>query len=1029
MTPRALAALALLALAAPAVEAQQPSRPRPVRRPPTGAAPARTPADTLRGPRDSTSRRDTAGAPTAGDSARPELVDWAEPDSVMQALMSRPGYTVTRYQGDQVVFDAGDRGISVLGGAGKAAVARGQSTIVSDTLTYNDSTQIVVARGDTIVLRDPSRGPDDVVSRGHLVYEVGSRRGQIANVRTTFESGNKWFVQARAGAFAADSSGTQNAAFYGRTGSVTSCDETRPHYHFESKELKMIRNRVLVSRPAVLYIYDVPVFWLPFVFQDLRAGRRSGMLTPRFGISELIRNSSDYRRHVENLGYYFAFDDFMDAQASIDWRSSSRPQEGDPGFIQYNGEWRYRWINRFLSGRLAASHLRQSDDSRNLSISWAHQQDFSQSSHLTLDANYVTDTRVQRQNQINPYAVLATVQSRVNYQQQLGPLAFSTGGSMRQYPGRDQVDQDFPNISISSSPINVGNWLTWTPSLSANNSQSRDIDQGGIAAFSFQTNPATGAVDSIPLKPSTRSTSLSFGSPLRIFGFDWRNAVSISDVENDFPDTRPFQVIIERPGGGADTVIEQRLYERTYKTGIDWQTGIALPSLFQGSWNLTPSVDIVNATSGPFIVRSERTGDRYVRQSKRLQYGASLSPTFFGLFPGFGPVSRFRHAITPTVSYRYAPAGNVSDEYLEANGDFRSGYLGDIRQNALSFALNTNIEAKLRSRADTAPEGGRKVRLLSIQPDGLTYNFERIAEIRRRSANPEGVSRWAGLESQTWGYSLASDLLPGFSFRTGYSLFLGDVRSDTAEFDPYRESLNVSFSFNRNSGLLAALSRVFGKAVPLDSPGDVQTTENPETQGQSVFDQAVASQPVAGSAARNAQFNVPSGQGFQATISLSATRQRPVRGGNQVILDPTSVCAPLQTADPISYQACLQDPGSFPQLGGVRPGTDNSYTTQGTSGGTVYRTPPLTTLQASTSFNITPKWAAQWASSYDVRAQEFGSHIVTLQRELHDWRAIFSFTQAPSGAFAFTFFISLNAQPDLKFDYDHRSYGRGGSAF
>ena len=39
---------------------------------------------------------------------------------------------------------------------------------------------------------------------------------------------------------------------------------------------------------AVLYIYDVPVFWLPFVFQDVRKGRRSGMLTPRFGFSWTI---------------------------------------------------------------------------------------------------------------------------------------------------------------------------------------------------------------------------------------------------------------------------------------------------------------------------------------------------------------------------------------------------------------------------------------------------------------------------------------------------------------------------------------------------------------------------------------------------------------------------------------------------------------------------------------------------------------------------------------------------------------------
>jgi hypothetical protein len=928
------------------------------------------------------------------------------------------------------VFDAADRSLDLSGGAGKAAVGRDQTVVVSDTISYNDSTQMVKATGDTIVLRDPSRGPDDVVSRGHLLYEIGSQRGQVSNPRTVFESGNRWVVEAKTGTFVNDTSGRNNAAFYGRGGSVTSCEDSLPHYHFESRELKLVRNRVLVSRPAVLYIYDVPVFWMPFVFQDLRAGRRSGMLTPRFGVSELVRASNTYRRHFENLGYYFAFNDFMDAQASIDWRSSARPdREGDPGFMQYNAEVRYRWLNRFLGGRLAASTLRQRDGSENLSVSWAHQQDFSQSSHLTLDGNYVSNTQVQRANALNYLQALSTIQSRVNYQQQLGPVSFSAGGSRRQYPGRGQVDQDLPNISISTRPINVGEWLTWTPTLSASNNQSLNIDQVAFGAFRFQPNPTTGALDSIPIKSSRRSSGINIGTPIRIFGFDWRNSVSITDVETDLPDTRDFQEVVERAGGGVDTIIVKRLFQRIYTTAVDWQTGISLPSLFQGTWNLTPAVDIVNAATGPFLVRTERTGDRFVRQSKRLQYGASISPTLFGLFPGLGPVSRFRHAITPTISYRFAPAGNVSDEYLEATGNYRNSFLGDIRQNSVSLALNTNLEAKLRSTTDTAPDAGRKLKVLSVQPDGLTYNFERIAELRRRSRNPAAISAWQGLESQNFGYSLSSDLLPGFSFRTGYSLFQGDVRSDSAEFKPYRESLSISFSVNRSSSMLAALSRVFGKAVPPDSPGDVQASEAPDQDN--AFDQAVASQPVAGSASRNAQFNVPSGQGFQSTISFSSTRQRPIIGGSQVLLDPREICRPLQSADPISYEACLIDPGSFPQLGGGSglSGANNDFNEGTTPGGTIYRNPPLTTVQASTSFNITPKWAAQWGTSYDVRAKDFGSHIVTLQRELHDWRAIFSFTQAPSGAFAFTFFISLNAQPELKFNYDRRSYGRGGSVF
>jgi hypothetical protein len=47
---------------------------------------------------------------------------------------------------------------------------------------------------------------------------------------------------------------------------------------------------------------------------------------------------------------------------------------------------------------------------------------------------------------------------------------------------------------------------------------------------------------------------------------------------------------------------------------------------------------------------------------------------------------------------------------------------------------------------------------------------------------------------------------------------------------------------------------------------------------------------------------------------------------------------------------------------------------------------------------------------------------VTLQRDLHDWRAMFGFTQAPNGNFSFTFFVALKAEPDLKFNDDKASY-------
>ena len=53
-----------------------------------------------------------------------------------------------------------------------------------------------------------------------------------------------------------------------------------------------------------------------------------------------------------------------------------------------------------------------------------------------------------------------------------------------------------------------------------------------------------------------------------------------------------------------------------------------------------------------------------------------------------------------------------------------------------------------------------------------------------------------------------------------------------------------------------------------------------------------------------------------------------------------------------------------------------------------------------------------------------GDHNLSfsLQRDMHDWRAVFAFTQAANGNFAFNFFIALKAEPDLKFDYNRNTY-------
>ncbi len=938
-------------------------------------------------------RRDSIAADsTRKDSARTrDLVKWAEPDTTLQRLLEKEGYQATRYQGDSVSFMSASKTLFLIGKP--AAVQRGTSLLVGDTLVYNDSTHIIIARGDTVTLRDPSQGSADVVARGIMTYNVAEQRGVVTNITTAIESGETWYVKGRKASFVRDTTVNKQTAFYAQNGIITSCDDAVPDYHFASKEIKMVSKNIMVARPAVLYIGEVPVMWLPFIFQDMRSGRRSGMLTPRFGVSELFRNSPTYRRHVDNIGYYFAINDYMDAQLSLDWRSGARPASGDPGWVRINGEWRYRWLDRFLTGRLAISRLAQRDGTSNTSYSWGHQQDFSQSTHLTTNINYVTSTTIQHRTTFDPRQVLATIASQAALQKMIGKASVSFGGSRRQYPGREEVSQDFPNFSVSVPTVTLLPWLAWTPSLNVSNTQQFKVDQVGEFAYRyFQRN---GVRDSSKVQADARTTTVGFETPFKIGGFTFQNSFRANDRENNSPVT----IAVIDPQDPARKV--NRVFGKTFSTEIDWQPSLSLPAFLNGTWNLTPSVGIQNVDPAGFWVRTEQSGGTFVRQSKRLNYSLSVAPTFYGLFPGLGSISRFRHSVSPALSFSYSPEASISEEFLRALNRSSKGYLGTLPQGAITLSFSHNLEGSLK-RPDTASVEGTttgKVKLLSMNFTPISYDFVR--------AQRTGGS---GFTSDNFGYDLASDLLPGMRLGVQYSLFQGSPISDTAVFKPFRTSIDASFSINGQSGIFAAINRIFGRAVPHSNP----QIEQINASDDDALAQRIASTPTAGSAARNRQFNVPDTKGWQASFTFSSTRQRAPTGNGIVIAeDPSIFCAPYRI-NPAEYAQCLLIQQTNPQ------GTEQI--TRLTQGGPFIRVPARETIGSQMNFNVTPLWSGSWNTIYDFQAAQFASHSVTLQRKLHDWRAIFAFTKAPNGNFAFNFFISLNAQPDLKFDYDRRSY-------
>jgi len=943
------------------------------------------------------------------------------PDSVTLRLLQKKGYTTTRYAADTAYFDADRKSLDLLAAPKRpAAVERDSNRVVSDSgIYYTQADRQVITGGHYVLTPPSSSGQSEVRGHGYGKYNLAARSLLITNASLPVNNGEIWYVSFDRARIDLDTTGAKNSVAYIGGGRMTSCDDSIPDYQFRYHEAKRTGGNTMVARPAILYIKDIPVMWFPFIFSDERPGRHSGILTPQFGVGDIIRSSSSYRRNVEHIGYYWALSDYADMSAWFDWRTAAGGVPGDPGWVRYNADWDYKWLDRFLAGRIGLGYTRQRDASTNLAVSWNHQEDFGRNNHLNTNFNYVTSTTLQRQNTFNPYSALATIASQANYQSKIGPASLTIGATRKQYPGRTQVDQGIPSVSLTTSPVAIGDKFSWTPSFSFSRNDVLGMDQPGLGAFTYFTRDVTINGITTPRLDSSKfngrnsaNATMSFDTPVQIFGWDFRNSFRLNQQRNNFPQ----QFTIYDVESGA--VTDQRVYAATYRSDFDWVPEFQLPSLGQNRFNLTPSFSLQNIDPGPLMVASERTGGKYVFQggsllkSKRISLGVSASPTLYAFLPGVGPFSRLRHAIQPTLSYSWAPSSNVSDDYLIATGRTRKGYLGDLKQSAVTLGLNQTFEAKIRrddedsTQASNAP---KNVKLLSINFTPISYDF-----VRHQHAVQEGNrSLLTGFTSDNWGYSLSSDLLPGFDFNSNYSLFQGSTLSDTAKFGPYLTNVSASFNISRDQNPFAVFTRLFGKAVPAPQKAPTTGTDQVRPRPDDAMAQALAAQPVAGSSRGGDRFIVPPSQGWRASLTFTRSSPRPPSGGvgsNIIDFDPRARCAATVGNDPFLLDACLNNLRAQP--------TTDVPVTSATAGGALYRIPPTTSLNANTSFNLTPKWSAQWTTTYDLERHEFASHIVQLQRELHDWRAIFAFTQSPNGNFAFNFTIALKADPDIKFDYN-----------
>ena len=941
-----------------------------------------------------------AGTPAEGSErvSPPELPPGA--DETMQELAGLEGFSAASYQGERADFDAGARRLVISGTEESRVFFSGQGIrLAADTsITYEDREGMVRTEGSTELTSDTN----DPLRSQRLIYDLRAERATAVGAETTYTEGAQWIVQGNL-----DS--VEQGRLFGNSARFTTCELEDPHSYFQARELKMIRGQILVARSVRMYIDDVPIFWLPFIAQNLGSGRASGILTPTFSINDVVRTSSGYNRRISNLGYYWGMSDYTDVMLAMDWFSEN--------YTALQGGLRYRWARQFLDGTVNVKRYWETSGSAQFALDTNHRWEASEQMQLRASGRYVTRADFVRRNSYNPREAVSTVDSDASLNRRFGWGQLTVGSSRKQYLNEeDRVEATLPSARLSLATITLfgapAQTARWFNNVSMSGSMSWDRRLSGRPS---QPDTAFALRQASEVRTEgSASGSMSLGD-LSVRGALRTRETLFEDVPAPF-----FSPGEDPPIGGLPALTAGR---GDFRTGsVNWSAGLSYQQRLIGSTTLTPNI----AVEGSMMrVDSILEAKEFVAGPRRVRAGVSLQTDIYGFYPGIGNFEMIRHKVTPSLSWSYAP--QVISTGLQGRV-FGSGVART--QNVVTFGFNQTWEAKVNEPAPeplpgaldaeggqpapppaaadaaapppgppvAAPDPGpalpgdgalaagalppppgpgedglsrlppsRNVVLLGLQTNALSYD---VIEADSTGNFVDGFTTMSVTNR------VISDYLRELDLSFTHELFDDSARREggARKFSPHLSQLSLGFSLDAESEFLRSIGRFFGiepspepAAEPEPAPEEVdpqlEAAEPPLDQFAGFdSDRVIPAEDPFDSGAR--------GTGWRADVSYSLNRPRGSAPGSRL-------------------RAQM--------------------------------------VQGRLSFAPSPSWTVDWSTAYDVEARRFNDHVVSLVRDLHEWEARFGFVQTATGNWSFQFEVALRANQDLRFDYLQRSNtGAGG---
>jgi LPS-assembly protein len=516
---------------------------------------------------------------------------------------------------------------------------------------------------------------DSKMESDSIIFNMKTQRGITVN---TFTQSGEMFVM---GEKMKKISRNDYYAFHGR---FTTCNLDTPHFAFRTNKMKLINKKMAITGPVHPEFEGVPIpIYIPFGYFPISEGRHSGFLAPTFDVS------SQYGLGLTGIGYYKVINDNFDVAVRADLYSYG----GYTLHITPEYKVRYRFSGRLNIIYQDTKTLDNSGKSayienKTYNFQWAHTvdskahpgQNFSANVNLMsakFNSYNITNPTAQYNNQINSSIAFSKTFSDGKYN-------LTVNGNHNQNNLTGLVSINAPSIGFTAVTIYpfAPKELVGTPKWYEKLGIGLNSNVSGMTSF----------YDSLS----------SFSHMLDTFKWGAQNNIPIS---------------LALPPLGFLQVTP----------GVSFQNRI-LNTLYDYNWNAA-------------LQKLDTTSNKGVYFANSVAFSLGLSTAIFGTFQHFGKKSRIlgiRHTVRPSLSFSYSPdlsKGYYKNVQYTSQGNYENVnlYAGNIYSafspgtfGGMSFALDNNIEMKVKSKTDTSAGANEKVKL--IDGFGLNGSYNYLAD-------------------------------------------------------------------------------------------------------------------------------------------------------------------------------------------------------------------------------------------------------------------------------------------------------------